>query len=381
MVKKFVINIFTSHYLPHVGGIETYVYNFSRELKKRGYKVNVISSRSNDMPFKRVESGITVFRLSNFMILNNRFPVPYSLKEFLSVYRECYDVRTLTVINTRFFVTSLVGAIMSFFSKNKAIVIEHGSGHFYYSHPLLNATYHIYDHLMTVLLRILGTRFYGVSDAANDWLEHFGIKAKGKISNGVNVDEKTRIPKIVKSLQSKKIVFHAGRLIKEKGALELIKGFGAFASKYENYVLLIAGSGALEGRVKNLSSKSKSIFFLGNLGHTEVLGCLSKSFVYVNPSNYPEGLPTVLLEAGSLGIPVITTPNGGAKEVVKNKFNGIVIREGNEHNIKEALKFMHRYPNRTETMGRNLHKTILTNYSWPSIVNDFVIEVVENEKN
>ena len=32
----------------------------------------------------------------------------------------------------------------------------------------------------------------------------------------------------------------------------------------------------------------------------------------VNPSNYPEGLPTILLEAGAAALPVISTPRGGS---------------------------------------------------------------------
>ncbi|MDN7126936.1 glycosyltransferase family 4 protein [Pseudidiomarina sp. 1APR75-33.1] len=47
--------------------------------------------------------------------------------------------------------------------------------------------------------------------------------------------------------------------------------------------------------------------------------------VFVLPSHYREGLPRTILEAMSIGRPVITTDNVGCREAVHNNINGILV--------------------------------------------------------
>ena len=54
------------------------------------------------------------------------------------------------------------------------------------------------------------------------------------------------------------------------------------------------------------------------------------------PSNYGEGVPTVILEALSTGLPTIASDISGCKEVIKNDFNGYLIE------ISDIEKWCHK---------------------------------------
>lgn len=372
--KEVVFNIFSSHYLPHVGGIEVFVENFSREILLFGYKVNIITSDSERLGFIGEKNNINFFRLKSFFLLKGRFPVPYSIREFFYIYKNCYkNKKTYTIINTRFFITSLLGVILGKISNSKIIVIDHGSGHFVYKNIFINFLAHLYEHSISLLISLFKPDFYGVSLSCCDWLKHFNINAKGTIYNGISFERKYKKSKLWnKKWNNKKIIFYAGRLIKEKGLLELIEGFNKFYKNHKNYILLIAGSGDLENKIKKSFSKSKNKYFLGRLDRNDVFYFLSKTNVFVNPSNYPEGLPTVLLEAGSFSIPIISTPNGGAKEIIIDKETGLLIPNGNVKNIYNSLVWVDSNYSEAVKMGNNLNKLLKNKFDWKIIIKNFL---------
>jgi N,N'-diacetylbacillosaminyl-diphospho-undecaprenol alpha-1,3-N-acetylgalactosaminyltransferase len=52
---------------------------------------------------------------------------------------------------------------------------------------------------------------------------------------------------------------------------------------------------------------------------------LASSDIFVLPSAYREGIPRVLLEAASMGLPIVTTDSAGCNEVVEDSVNGLLV--------------------------------------------------------
>ncbi|NPA81727.1 MAG: glycosyltransferase family 4 protein [Epsilonproteobacteria bacterium] len=77
--------------------------------------------------------------------------------------------------------------------------------------------------------------------------------------------------------------------------------------------------------------------YKGALLADEVLDVLKTYDVLVLPS-YREGYPGIVIEAFSLGIPVIVTKLPSLKEIVEDKVNGILIDVGSSEQIWEAMK-------------------------------------------
>jgi glycosyltransferase involved in cell wall biosynthesis len=114
-------------------------------------------------------------------------------------------------------------------------------------------------------------------------------------------------------------VFGLGvRLEEQKGVGNLIDAMPEILARHPDAGLAIAGGGSLEGalkaRVRSLGIED-NVRFLGSFANLESFYPLIDFFVL--PSLW-EGLPLCLLEAMSLGLPIVATAVGGVGELLGN---------------------------------------------------------------
>lgn len=74
----------------------------------------------------------------------------------------------------------------------------------------------------------------------------------------------------------------------------------------------------------------------GLFPHAEVNTHLRGMHVYVQSSAY-EGLPNALLEAASLGVPIVATAVGGMREVIEDGVSGLLVPHGDARALGAAL--------------------------------------------
>ena len=77
------------------------------------------------------------------------------------------------------------------------------------------------------------------------------------------------------------------------------------------------------------------VCFLGTLD--DVRPALSEAGIYVLPS-YREGTPRSILEAMSMGRPIITTDVPGCRETVVEGVNGLLVPERNADALAQAMR-------------------------------------------
>lgn len=128
------------------------------------------------------------------------------------------------------------------------------------------------------------------------------------------------------------IVLYVGNLLVSKGVRELVE---AIAGAHNRYLGVFVGDGPERGYGINALGGSESIQYRGAKSHAEVVRYMSAADVLVLPS-YREGLPTVLVEAGSIGLPVIASPVGGIPELLGND-RGSLLRDVAPASIGQAL--------------------------------------------
>jgi glycosyltransferase involved in cell wall biosynthesis len=92
----------------------------------------------------------------------------------------------------------------------------------------------------------------------------------------------------------------------------------------------------------------------------------------INPSRYPEGLPTVILEAGSARRAMISTAMGGAGEVIENGYSGIIIAHCSESEISSAIEELYRDPEKRVSMGNHLYENVINNFNWDTIMDSLL---------
>jgi glycosyltransferase involved in cell wall biosynthesis len=110
----------------------------------------------------------------------------------------------------------------------------------------------------------------------------------------------------------------------------------------------IIGSGEMEKDLKQAAGRylGQSIFFMGYLSNPYPILKASNLLLVTSHS---EGFPTVIVEALSLGIPVITTKVGGSDELIKNGVNGFTV-EMDKNTIVSAILNLQAMQLSTETI-------------------------------
>jgi glycosyltransferase involved in cell wall biosynthesis len=130
-----------------------------------------------------------------------------------------------------------------------------------------------------------------------------------------------------------------GRLGKRKGVYDLLEAFARVVKDFPNAHLVLGGDGDINEVKQIVSQKelSNNIHILGWVSGEEKVRVFQECDIYVLPS-YNEGLPGSILEAMSVGIPVVSTRVGGIPEAVSENKNGFLIQPGDVDDMTDKLQ-------------------------------------------
>lgn len=137
----------------------------------------------------------------------------------------------------------------------------------------------------------------------------------------------------------RKAIVTVGRLHPQKNQQLLIHAFKLIADKIPEYTLEIYGDGELKEELQKLIDSlnlSNRVFLMGT--SKEIHKLIYDASLFVLSSDY-EGLPNTLIEAMALGIPSISTDcrPGGARQIIDDKENGIIVERNNAEKLAEAM--------------------------------------------
>jgi glycosyltransferase involved in cell wall biosynthesis len=143
------------------------------------------------------------------------------------------------------------------------------------------------------------------------------------------------VPDIGISNEEKKYALFVGRLSPEKGISSILR-----AAKDESFPLplVVVGSGPMEDEVRAAVVPGR-VEFLGKKSSGEVHSLLKQAKVLLAPSMWHEaGVPLVIGEAYSAGVPVVTCRVKPMDTVVEHERNGLLVAPGSEQEICEAVR-------------------------------------------
>ncbi|WP_026751224.1 glycosyltransferase family 4 protein [Sediminibacterium sp. C3] len=131
------------------------------------------------------------------------------------------------------------------------------------------------------------------------------------------------------------------RLILEKGIVEMTTAFQQLNDLNPNIKLWIVGWADIDNprhvqesyieKYKN----SPAVKFLGRKDNVKELLAAVDGFIY--PSYYREGIPRGILEALSMGLPILTTDTPGCKTTVREDQNGYLFKPRSSEEIKKHV--------------------------------------------
>jgi glycosyltransferase involved in cell wall biosynthesis len=197
------------------------------------------------------------------------------------------------------------------------------------------------------------------------------------ILNGSGVDLKFYYPT---SLPLKSIFLMLSRLVVDKGVIEYCEAAKEIRAKFPEVIFQLAGSfdpnpsGLKYDQLKAFID-AKDIEYLGYIN--DVRKVLSGCRYYVLPS-YREGTPRSVLEAMSMGRPVITTNVAGCKETVLHEINGLLIPAMDKVSLVSAIQKMLKMDDRKIIeMGQESIKLVREKYDVRK-VNQHIINIINN---
>jgi colanic acid/amylovoran biosynthesis glycosyltransferase len=139
------------------------------------------------------------------------------------------------------------------------------------------------------------------------------------------------------------LVLSVARLIEKKGLSDLVAACGLLAGRGIDLRLELVGEGPLRSELAAAAARSGARVRLhGALPQEEVLALYRRAAVFCLPcvvasTGDRDGLPTSVLEAMALGVPVVTTAVGGLGELVVDGRTGLVVPERDPDALADAL--------------------------------------------
>src|SRR5215510_1876839 len=140
------------------------------------------------------------------------------------------------------------------------------------------------------------------------------------------------------------LLLAAGRLVETKGFHTLIEACARLLSNGVDSQCHIIGEGPEAERLSRLITAlrlSERIALLGKLLPAEVLAYYHKATLFVMPScvrqNNRDGIPTVLIKAMTMGIPVVSTRVSGIPELVCDGETGLLTDPDDPVGLAEAI--------------------------------------------
>ena len=200
---------------------------------------------------------------------------------------------------------------------------------------------------------------------------------KVKLIPGSGVDTSLFKPK-----KKKTDIFNfifVGRFLKDKGMLELYDAVISLSEIRNDFKVTLVG-GRYASNETCITEIQLNLFKTNNyfdvIGHTDnVQDELIKADCLILPS-YREGLSKVLIEAGSCGIPSITTDVPGCKDVIIDNYNGLLVNPKCSKSLLLAMQKMLNFEYSTLTsLGKNARKNIEKNFSMQRVNNIYVSEI------
>ncbi|WMJ23074.1 glycosyltransferase [Paludicola sp. MB14-C6] len=168
------------------------------------------------------------------------------------------------------------------------------------------------------------------------------------------------IPPIQDFNRKKNMVISVGRLHTVKAFDRLVRIFAEANKDFPDWKLYIVGDGEEKDNLSNLISDLKMndhIILTGQKNSEEIEELLNESSIFAMTS-LSEGLPFVLIEACSCGVPMIAYDvRVGPRAVIEDKVNGYLVEDNNQKSYIELLDKMMSDTELRKTMGKNAYKT------------------------
>ena len=175
------------------------------------------------------------------------------------------------------------------------------------------------------------------------------------------------------SAENKYLLF-IGRLVVDKGIVELVKVFALLQQKYPQLKLILVGEyedhlDPLPAFTVNEIETNSAIIHINWTDDVKYYMSLADHFIF--PS-HREGFPNVVLQAGAMELPIICSRIAGNIDIVSHEETGFIFDCGNEQQLQELIERAIASPEQVQIMAKKLRQVITENFrrenTWQNIL-------------
>lgn len=364
------ITIFANSYW----NLYNFRYNFINHLINNNFQVNLIASY--DKYYKYFNNNKCKLEFVNIK-KNNISPI--------ADIKLCYQIYKILKNDKPDFVflytikPNLYGSILSNFCNIKFINTITGLGTLYLKNRYFRFMLKLIYKISFVKSKHI---FFHNKDDKIIFFKNFKKNVSVTPGSGINI-KKFKFRKKIFNTKDLKFIF-VGRLIKEKGILELLNTFEKILYKFKNVSLDIVGeidknnSSKIEDTIFNYFNNIKNINFVGK--EENINKIYMKYDCLILPS-YREGCSRAILEASATGMPVIASNVPGCNNIIKDGFNGYLFTSKNEDSLYKSIEKFIKLDTKTfSKMSWNARKQIEENFDEKFVFEQYINVINSHDK-
>jgi len=151
-----------------------------------------------------------------------------------------------------------------------------------------------------------------------------------------------------------------------------IKAFEIIIEKFPYAELCMVGpdkDGTLEKCKGYVLSKKLNISFTGKLKKKEWISLATNFDIFINTTRI-DNIPVSVLEAISLGLPIISTKVGGIPYLIDDGINGMLVASNDAQAMSQTIEFLIENPRKAEQMADSARQN-LVKYNWNILKQDW----------
>ncbi|WEG10995.1 glycosyltransferase family 4 protein [Pullulanibacillus sp. KACC 23026] len=343
--------------LPHIGGVSTYVNQLSKGLRDKGHTVEIMALHPSQQGYYMMNTDrivdlsmlnkfshkilTTYYKKQNHMtthFIRNIEKMKYNMELAAALF----DLNQYDVIHAQCAISTL--ALSRIKNPNT---------------PLISTLHSTFKNDFTIsrnprdkqYFEFLEQRSMEVSDltlAPSEALRQELIKNRKDLAEKVvtlhsgiditNLRNRAKRQQNPFKKEGKQQLIYPARLVQEKGHFILIEALAMLKKVRQDWLCLLAGNGPEKASIEQAIKKQNledHVQILDN--EKDIAYLLAESDLCVFPS-LTENLPYGIMEAQSMGLPVIATKVGGIPEMIKHGETGLLISPSDSQALFKSLE-------------------------------------------
>jgi glycosyltransferase involved in cell wall biosynthesis len=333
----------------NIGGAQIHVLDLAISLHERGHEVHVLTGTSGDLNEWLTEAGVSN---THFPILRREIRPIADIRCFFKLRRFIKQFKP-DVVASHSSKAGIIVRLVCFFLNIPNTFTVHG-----WSFEANSSKIH--QSLYFAIEKIMGFFSYKLITVAHTGYDlgiKHGIVPTPKmvtVLNGVRDLGKKSAKKAfdTEGVTHPVELVMSARFQSQKDHETLIRAL--IPLKNEPFHLQFLGDGIETlGRIQTLvkeSNLTEKVSFVGFT--TDVVGYLQRADICVLIS-HSEGLPLSILEAMSIGLPILASNVGGISKQVKDGYNGYLVERNAVEDLTEKIKLLMNNPTLRREMGNN----------------------------